>query len=650
MTQAPVVRQLTGQAQLDQASAMNLFANLAGSPHSALTELLDNGRDAGANLMCVVISPKSVEVFDNGHGMVPGMHDDDRVTLENFREDVRNGKIPDIDVRDLLRPSSGRSFEWFMKKIARSQKRPEKGDTVVGFRGIGALTVRIIGATSEWHSKPARDLAEEYYGQDEKEPPIAILHPPTADAVDRGDMDYRIQVTRQTKLVDPMGRVHPSGTRIIITDLVSDLGLLARPAQLVDELSKRYGTDIREGKLKIVVIDKYTAAGKSVPKGEGRTLKVPPLQYKGVLVFQESGSILDGRGIFNAELYYNPAGRNEKVSFLRKGIQTNVDGIFVTSLTQLDVEPFNTGKLTGFIEFPDLSEVDFPLNPQKSLPQNSPARTEYIRVIRGWRRQIQEAIDATHERARDEGTRQAMREIASDTMDAIREVDVLANALEVRNPLPGTTRPPQVNRNLLVHIVDEYGRPLEGVAVELKQGCRKLLSLESNAAGNINFGQRQNGLYTFVLVVPHGMKTIDGVDDYPNMEVSDDKPGYSLNFKLRTGSPAPPEKLTKRQIGARITIIQRTLPDVTQPYSTDLLGRGQIHINAEHAELRWAVETDDEEGRDQIIAICVANAIVEYTMKDYPPHEQLMLSAVLATKLLRIRRIRKSTRPSRRSA
>lgn len=627
----------SGLAHVHMPNTLRLLSNQVRTAGEALSEYLDNGRDAGANLLVVALYPDRVEIFDNGHGMMPGMLEEPYGLLQEYKAEVNQGRVVDFDVRDII-GSAGSSYQWLMECIAFSRKRPEKGDRVLGMRGIGMLAFRHLGAKPVWYSKPAANLAEEYYGEGShaaKNPPIAVLYPPTADALDRGDMKYRVETTRQTRMMDPLGHTHPSGTRIVITDLVRDIANSLRPAHLADEFRKRYGADIRLNRLKILIVDHMTVEGKRDPKG--RIFEVEPLAYLGTLVLNKSASILGGQGEFASELYYNPAGRNLRITLRRRGADISPDVASVISLHGLDVEPFNSGKLNGFIELPDLPENLFPLNTAKTLPVASPGFTEYVNQIRKWRREIQAAIEETEARARDKSTQNAMRNFSGMAMEAVREVAILANLLSIGSPLPSTSRIPQVTRDMIVQVLDEFNQGIEGVTVELHQGRKTLSSLQTGPRGGFSFGRYEPGLFTFQLIVPKGMTVPSGIERYANIKTTEERPGFRAIFHLHTGAPQP-EQPQRREIGARITIVQRVLPDVTQPYSIEQLPHGQIHINVEAEDFRRALESGDEELRDEYIAVYAANAIVEHTMKDYPPGEQIMTAAILASKLLRIRK------------
>lgn len=629
---------IVGTAKVNMSAIFRYLSNQVGSASVALREYLDNSKDANATLIVVGLYPDRVEIFDNGHGMVPEWNVEQREYFELYIQDVDNGIIPDSDIRDLMSPAGGCSFPWLMECIALSFKQPEKGAKTIGMRGIGTLAFRHIGNTPTWYSKPAAFLAEEFYADfpaSAANPPVCVLHAPTAEALDRNDKTYKIETTLSTKLVDPFGKAHPSGTKIVITGLVPDIGNALRPTLLAEEFRKRYGSDIRDGKLKIQILDQLTAEGRKTPNG--RIIDVEPLTYRGALVYSEMMSL---RGApFAVELYYDSSGRNHKVGIRRAGVNNFDQEDSLTSIKGLNIEPFNSGKLSGFVELPGLPESIFPLNPAKTAPIESPALGEFVKQIRSIKRVVEAKIEEIEERASDRTTSAALKEISDIAMAGIREIDILSNLLEVTaTPPPGGTRTPRVPKTISAHVFDEHSIGLSGVQVELYRNGKVVKTESTKAMGHASLGKFEPGVYVVRVVVPSGMKIRKGSPDrFGPTTTTDERPGFVARFHLETGKPVT-DKPERRSITGKIQIIRKPLDDETLMYSADRLEFGQIQINSESVEYRRAVESGDEELRDGIIITCAAQAIVEYTLRDHPEFERGQITTMLTAKLFRLRR------------
>ena len=628
-----------GQGDVDRGNTMVILSKQVNPGAPTFGEYSDNGVDAGATHIIFALYPDRQEIFDNGHGMVPNFSIESRAMFQMFKDERKLGEELDYDVRDLMPQVGACSFPWCMECIAFSHKRPEMGDRTIGMRGIGMLAFMNHGETPTWYSKPSKELAAAYYGAGSAmaiNPPIAVLHAPTATAIANNNLKYRVEITDKTEMIDPLGKTHPHGTRIVITGLRDNVTNTCRPAVLADEFKKRYGALIRQGKLKLTILDKMTVEGRKNP--QGRIIEVEGLSYRGVLVLNET-TIFKGVP-FKAEIYYESAGKNLQIPLRRMGLDTDSNSVSVASLPRLKIEPFTSGKLTGFVELPNLPESIFPLNPAKTLPMAGPVLDEYVSIIRSWKRVIEDKIEEIESRAHDKSTQDAMKDFSALAMAAIREIPILQNLMLVTAAPIGRTdvsTAAGVSKIITALVLDEHRSGVEDVPVELHHNGKVDTRLTS-VRGSVSFGKREPGEYTMKVVPPEGMKVDENTfDSYGPYTTTDERQGFSAKFLLFTGRDEQ-EKPQRREINGRITIVQRPLSDVTLPYSNERLANGQIEINSEYSEFKRSRETGDVELRDQLIATYAAGAIVEYTMREYPSPDQVMTAMVLAGTLLRLRR------------
>lgn len=635
------------RADIHKEGLYKLLGDLVKRPVKAIFEYVDNSRDAKATRVVIVLDPSAVEIYDDGTGMVPDMTDEEYDFLQAYKEDIQEDGIS-YDVRDLIPGSGGSSFTWCMECIGYSKKQPTTEDELTGMRGIGMLAFRVIGNKPVWRSKPSRRLAEQYYGAsslEAKDPPIGILIAPTAKALDTGRGEYDNTTIDRTRIFkDPFGVTYDSGTHIRITELVDGVERNLRPQMLMEELKKRYGADIRLGKLSITIIDRMTVQGKK--SKDGIVIKVPPIDYKGHKIFDGSGTV---NGVeFKAQLFYDPSGRNGYVAFQRRGLD-DTESVTV-HLPELSFDPLNTGKVSGFIQLPELPESVFPLIATKMAPVASRAAETYVRVIRDWKTHLLDEIEKIDSKSRDQSTKDAMKNLSETASKAASQIPVLRNILgtlvvtrEGKGGKGGIVRGSGESSDITVEVFDEYGRPLPDIKVFCIMPGGFPIPGETGQGGGYNFGKLVPGRKVIKAVLPEGMKFLDGISEY-TANTTEESPGNRSVFKIVTGRPPQAQvelEKDKSKNGSsgkvetsgitEIRILQRTMTDPNQLYDIRYFDRGTIEINIVSHDLRRAIETLNDPLRDRLIASYVAAAVVEAVL---PPDERMQVAALYTGKML----------------
>ena len=197
--------------EVNTARSLLLLSNIYDEPYEPLAQLIENSIDA-CHIMAteynyegyqpniwIILNPNSIEVIDNGHGLVSDILEEDNETIE--------ATSTEEDIRRLISKSSLRSLEWMMHNIAFSSKLPSDQLDIKGMRGIGILSYLQMGEGISIITKPFWVLYQEHTGKQvdgEDQIPIYILKPPTADALRHQRLDYVVdQRWRTNPVTDP---------------------------------------------------------------------------------------------------------------------------------------------------------------------------------------------------------------------------------------------------------------------------------------------------------------------------------------------------------------------------------------------------------------------------------------------------------------
>lgn len=603
--------QRQGKARLVSARAFELLATIYESPAAVLDEYIENGADAGATHICVLVARGSLVVVDDGHGMVPDLLPDDRTLLEEFFKQAEQGQAPtNFDIREMISPTSRKSLAWMTESIAFSPKIPSKDDKVRGIRGIGAQAFRQIAEKAIWRTRPAPELAREvYWGEGRKgEIPTLVFEPPSAEQLRRHDVSY--EITESDPLVDLHGHKLVSGTRVEISQIKAGLENALRPGVLADHFRSRFGEDIRTGRFSLVVIDRVTEEARRVPGGQ-REIHVEPIHYRGILVLQRTCYLKGGKGEFGVEFYYDPDGRGFKPMLRRKGSDIRP----LTELPEFDRQPFNSGRMSGYADFPDLPEMEAPWSTDKRTPLNSPARNQWEKAIVELAGDINAAAAAIEERSRERMLRDITADLATATVEAMREVpvyqDLVLGGPTTRQRGKGGTKKSPLADRVVATVFNEHNRGVAGITLELLRAGQLLARSETGRSGIVSLGRFENGRYIARLIVPDGMAPA-GPTDY-TFNISANQPGMRLVFRLQTKEPVPEETRMPR-----LDIWLHAWGQVDEMYSTRRLQHGMLEINSEAPDIRVALDAKDYDLLSALVAQCAAAAVTEYGLKGDP--------------------------------
>ena len=583
-----------------------------------LEQYVENGYDAGAKQVIVILEKYRVAIFDDGNGLVPKMSPDDYDTLRVYKEDLESEKLSGDLPFDVLFPElsdspSLKSFQWMMECVGLSSKRISHETQARGIKGLGVLSFQQIANRAVWYSKPGPDLALAYYQDQEvaQNPPTAMLRSPTATELRRQILKY--ELSEIDPLKNPfLGEEMKSGTLVELTELREGVERSLRPANVVRSLQERFGNDIRVGRLKIKVIDRVTGEVENVSE-------VPPSTYPGTLIYRKESALRGGRGPFAAELYYDPLGRALSPKLARKGSEVCP----IIKLSDFDRHPWNNGRLSGLVSYPDLPDEEAPWDAQKSLPLAGPVYNQWQKGLEKMGVDIETLIEEIEEARRLGQLDEFSKILGQETMEAMREIPEFRD-LVVRPKREVRTKGPQKpEERVMVSVVNENSDSISGARVELWEASSNDLirPAVTRKSGTISLGKNPYGRYRLKLVeVPSGA-TIDGLDEYI-FNLSANMPGVRETFHVVNGEPERPKPKPINQIVPYF----HDWPNIDEPY-IQRLEFGVVEINTEGAELREAISRNDVEGRAILCTQYMASATAEFAAAEDEDREDTLKNA-----------------------
>lgn len=630
---------IVGQVGLIEASALVRLGEVRGSASEVIEGFVENATDAGAKNVWVVIERDGIIVTDDGHGMVPDMLPEDYEMIKLFKEEARSGKLTEKDdIRDLIPPTSPsrKSLRWLAEYAAFSPKRSAEGVKTRGRLGIGTLAFRQIANSAVWLTRPALELADEFWGENvpgKGVMPVFEFVPPTDEALRKYQMGYRIAQSKE-ELCDHNGRRIVSGTSVRLHQIRQGVNVV--PALLTEYLSTRYGEDIRNELLNILVVDTTAADG---AKGKGKEYRVQPPKYRGIQILKEK-VYLGGVGSFEAELYWDSrGGRALRPELRHKNAAVNAD---LTRVPGLNISPLNTGRISGYVEFPDVAEDLAPWSLEKDMPLESQLRNEWVRQVKDLAARGANRVFEIEDRVRQRSIEDFAEALSTAAALAMNDDPIYRNLAfgpSVRRPRQGGTKPVVVEDRVLVTVLDEHNRGLSEITVELSQGKKVLKRGDTQKSGGFSFGKLPLGEYTVSVVVPVKMKAQGRPQ--ANIKLTETQPGVRVTFHLITGLP---EKPRDRQIRRRPHIWVEPFPDPDQPYSIENMENGWLRLNSEFLPLRQAQLAKDTELEGALGATLVALAITEYGLDGDRAFLFRNASRLVGSMLSQVREIRQSQR------
>lgn len=614
-----MVEQFTGTMRiLRTADSLTSLGTMYPHNTDVLEQYVENGYDAGATQVIVVLEKNRIAIFDDGHGLVPRMSPDDYDTLGAYKEDLDSQKISGDLPFEILFPElsdspSLRSFQWMMECIGLSSKRISHETQTRGIKGLGALSFQQIANRAVWYSKPRTDLALAYYKHQEvaQNPPTAVLRSPTVDQLRNQIIRYEISETEPLK--NPfLGEEVQSGTLVELTELREGVERSLRPNSVIRSLQERFGNDIRIGRLKIQVIDRLSNEGESVTE-------VPPSTYPGMLIFHTESALRGGKGPFGVEVYFDPLGRALYPKLARKGSEVCP----ITQLSDFNRYPWNSGRLSGLVSYPDLSDEEAPWDAQKSLPLAGPVYNQWQKRVEEMVGDIETEIEKIEEERRSTQLEEFSKVLGQEMVEAMREIPEFRDLVVRPKREVGKKRPQKPEDRVIATVTNEHDDSVIGARVELwtTSPTELVRSAVTKRSGVISFGRNPYDRYRLrIAELPTGA-VIDGMDEYVfNLRAS--MPGVRENFRVINGEPPRPKPKPINQI----TPYLHGWSNTDEPY-IQRLEFGVVEINTEGVELREAISRNDVDGRVTLCAQYMASAAAEFAAAEDESREDTLINA-----------------------
>lgn len=627
------IEQVTGTMRMMTPMALQALGTMYGHNTEVLEQYVENGYDAGAKQVIVLLGRDRVAVFDDGHGLVPKMLEDDYDTLQVYRADIDSGKLSwemplEVLFTELSRSPSLSSFQWMMECIGLSSKRISNEPQARGIKGIGALSFQQIANRAVWYSKPSSELALTYWGDQKiaQNPPTHMLTSATAEELRRRFLGYRIDSA--DSLRHPVsGREIASGTLVELTELREGIERSLRPPQVIRSLQERFGNDIKAGRLGILVVDKMTEAGL---RGNGIVTEVPPAEYPGALILHKTSFLKGGKGPFEVEVYYDPVGRALYPKLMRKGSEVCP----LPRLSDFNKAPWNIGKLSGLVAYPDLPDEEAPWDAQKSLPLAGPVYNQWQHRVWEMAEGIQNEINRIEEGIKLSGLEEFSKLLGQETVEAMREIPEFADiVVQAKKSARPTKHPPKPNDRVLATVLNENNDGVAGAQIELRRTADNELVRDpaiTKRSGLISLGKAPNGRYRLKLVeVPEGA-VVSGMDEFV-FNLSPNMPGVRETFRVVNGEP----KRLKSGSLNQITPFFHGWSNPDEPY-IQRLEYGVVEINTDGESLRDTIQRGDFVGRAVLCVQYMASAIAEFAAaEDEDPGDTLLNASRLFGPLVR---------------
>lgn len=605
----------TFTAKINAARATMNLGNMSTSPTAALSDYVENSLDAGAKEVYIVLGENTVEIVDDGHGMVEYIDHADHEKIRQYMEDLKNGHLPPgARLKDYVSQRSISSIEYMMNHIAFSGKAPEDDELIRGEKGIGCLAFLQIARDITYLTLPSFKLML-------NRPPFPFkLVPPNRDQLARDNMDYQVGVHNRP-LESPYNKKLTSGTRVIIQNLNPGVEHRLRPAYVAEYMQERFGFAVESG-CRIVVIDRATNEGKKSRGGKEYVIKPP--EYSGVPLVKVSRALKGGRGPFTVELYYDSQGRDLRIDLRRRG--SNVNSL--VNVPGLNIAPFNSGKISGYVGFPDIVENErlSLWSATKSVPNESDIKTQWVDILREIAKEAQATIGDITQRATDVTIKKIANVIARHALDAMSEDPLLIDSLRgtTHSKVPSGAK--RGYRNTVPHsrteavVKNEHRSPVEDVSVRVS-ALKNIAGTEqkevghwaTGVTGQISFGVLAPGQYIMrVTHVPEGHRLISAPERM--FRITEDNPRERITFIVENGMrPTGLRQLRKLELW------MHPFADPGIAYSIERMKEyEQLEINTEFPALRDAMDRSDELRQMVLLADFISSAVVEYVLNDLP--------------------------------
>jgi len=560
----------------------------------------------------------------------------DKQTLDQHLEDAEQEKPILADVRELMSQVSRRSLQWMMECVAFSPKTQVLANTagpVRGLLGIGAAAFHQIANRGVLLTRPSHELAKQFWGSSIKadDIPVLRLDAPTTTRLNNLNSRYDIIATTES-FKDSYGRPIKSGTIVQITELEPGLDRAFRPQAICDHLARRFGQDILDGRVAITIRGSLAT---DPSQARVREVKVLPVVHRGIPAVPMTTAYLNPdrqEDPFELEVFYNPSGRGSTGLMLRR---LGSDVLKLTELPEFQVYPWNL-PLSGYVEFPAVSESRARWNPDKTTPLPSKTYEEWQLAVQAFALMIENVVKELEAGVQNQRLKEYAVEAEQATTDALRELpafqDILWGTVRRKGGKGTGIRTPRVEDRVIAAVVNEHGRGIQGVTIELLDRISNPIETRTTGkSGTVSFGRFDLGYYTLrVTGLPKDMR-LDGAGEQ-RFRLTRAQPGIRETFRVITGEPKPE---VPRIPTVRIDFV--AWDDIGTLYRTPQfrdLGIIDVNLQADGVRdaVRSVIDDGDYERLDVIVAQVEAAVITMNTLDGdnaYLFHENVRLAMKL---------------------
>lgn len=606
------------KAQLNVANAFQRLGTIYRSSAEALSQAVENSADAQAKRIWVVIKRDSIQIIDDGDGMVPEMLPDDRRQLDEYLLLAQKGAIPEgIAIQDAVAEDSvsRKSLQWMRENNALSPKFAGNEQTR-GMKGVGYWAFLTYAKTPRFLTRPSMELARLAWKSDasREQRKTYFSSPPSLEQLQRDNTDYPIGISGEP-LKDPWGRPLEHGTMFEASGLLPGHEEALRPSVVASFFRTRFGPDVRMGKYTLTIVESVSDEARRL--GRPVEIEIKPSEYKGRLTIDRDFFVRANTGSpCHIQLWYDPNTRNGQIFVRHK----DSDKFELTELPAFKTSPWNTGSLSGFITFPVYDNEERLWDTSKQYLLESPERNQWIKRVEDLADEIEQGIANADLVFQNEQMRDVKDDMSSAVAEAMREVEAFNDWAIGSAPdkKPRNYRGIQ-NPYVIARVSNEQNDPVEKITLQLYSRGQLLEEKLTGNWGQVSFGRLAIGDYRIKMVIPEGLSAVLSESQ---VKIREDTPGAHAQFYLNTGEPKrlQPKKPNK------LTLEFMDLGDPMLPYRHQL-EFGIIYYNVGFTELAEAFATRKIDTQDALLAHFTASAITDYVFNRSGggPHEYILL-------------------------
>jgi hypothetical protein len=309
--------------------------------------------------------------------------------------------------------------------------------------------------------------------------------------------------------------------------------------------------------------------------------------------------------------------------FIPKLTRKGSEVCIISQLPDFNRIPWNSGRLSGLISYPDLPDEEAPWDSQKSLPLAGPVYNQWQKRLEEMGLDVEEEIEKIEEARKMGQLEEFSKLLGQETVEAMREMKEFRDLVVKPKKEAKPKKPQKPEDRVIVSVVNEHDDSISGARVELRQASTNdlIMPAVTRRSGTVSLGKNPFGRYRLRLAeVPVGA-VIDGLDEYV-FNLSINMPGIRETFHVVNGEPERPKPKPINQIVPYF----HPWGDIFEPY-LQRLEFGVVEINTDGVEFRDAISRNDLESRTILCAQYMASAAAEFAAAEDEDKEETLKNA-----------------------